>query len=239
MFIENVRSYCSLSDRSDSKETALGIRSIINNEQQKHEFQSEPIEHIRKLYPSPKNTLHNIFSFASEQLHKDELKLKPEYKQLKHGKTRLTWICTYHLKWPESKVFSCAASSKQEASYKTALQALTWLKSINKIDSQGRPLVFDHEEIKKIKHSCPELLLDKKVEKKMCEIIEKYDGNLRTCFENIRTIKEDSTEEISNENLKASQELNETIRMPLTQKFEGSDIYLRDKHVQLPILEYR
>lgn len=203
------------------------------------EKQEQKIEHIHKLYPSPRGTIHNVFSIVSDQLKKKELKLTPEFKLLKHAKNRYTWMCTYHLQWPEPKTFSSTSSSKQEAAQKASLQALTWLRLLNKIDNQGRPLIFDSEEINKLKSNCPEFVLDKVAEKKLREIIDKYELNLSSSFKKMKCVEEDALKETSKNNLKTHEELNETIRMPFHQNFEGVDVYMRDSTVQLPILKHR
>lgn len=240
LIVNVLRSYCSVN--CDSKNNVSDGKVTSNVEANGAIYsvkQAQKIEHIHKLYPTPRLTLNNMFSVVADQLHNKDLKLKPEFKLINHVKNRSSWMCTYHLQWPEPKTFSSTSSSKQEAAHKAALQAITWLKLSNKIDNQGRPLIFGREEIKKIKDPSPEFVLDKAVEEKLCDIIEKYELNLSSSFEKIKDIKCDTLEETSKSDLKRHEELNETIRMPFQQRFEGVDVYLRDSSIQLPILKQR
>lgn len=199
---------------------------------------SAPTYHgIEKLFPNPKNTLHNIYANVGEQLKNKDLRPSQEFKLLKHSKSRYTWMCNYRLKWPEEKIFTHVANTKQEASHKAAVQVLHWLKSVKKIDDKGVPFIFDEQEISKIKQSLPELKVSSNVEERLNEIVNKYEQNLSQHFYETMNqdivAKEDPKKEVS-------QEFSDILtQFTNEQNYLGLKSYLRVNPIDLPILKFR
>lgn len=232
-FNKFILAYCHTSSAKfeSNKETDQNKNSAENADS------STPAYHgIEKLFPNPKNTVHNIYANVAEQLKNKDLRPSQEFKFLKHSKKRHTWMCNYRVKWPEEKTFTHVANTKQEASYKVAVQVLHWLKNMKKIDDKGGPFIFDEQEMAKMKQSLPELKVSSNVVEKLYEIIHKYEQNLSQHFYDVlsqNTVKEDSKEEVS-------QEFSDMLtQLTKEQSYLGLKSYLRVNPIDLPILKFR
>lgn len=192
------------------------------------------IDHVINLYPTPKNTLHNIFSMVTQQLGNKNL-MTLEQKMVKKAKTNYTWSCTYHLKWPEDKSFSQTAGTKQEASRRAALHALLWLKRSKKITVDGKPIIFSRTEVASIKNVPPVYVLKSQVEDKLINIIETYETKLKEHFERITSDLSDDL--VSSE--RGLQQQFDDFKAQTYQKFEGPEFYVQKSPPKLPITKYR
>lgn len=194
-------------------------------------FNQITLERVHKLFPTPKNTLNNVFAVVSSQLKNNDLKITPSFRRLRHGKDNFSWMCSYNIKWPESKTFSHTAATKQEASRRASLLVLSWLKEQRKITEDGRPLVLDKEEVRTLRNAVFSLELSERAEEKLTEVVEKYDGFLLENFEAISSKAEETTYE--------ELQRMEGMKVPLNQRFEGANFYLKKTAVDLPINKFR
>lgn len=194
---------------------------------------SEEVEHFGKLFPTPKQTLNNIFDAVSTELQNKELKLSSTYRRVRYNKTSFNWMCTYNVKWPESKTFTQIASTKQEASRKASLLVLSWLKQLQKITHDGKPIVLGKEDIKQLRETPFVLKLNETTEAKLREVIHKYDEYLAERFE------EDLSQQSATSGISEELRKIENLRVPFQQKFEGTANYLRKTDIELPITKFQ
>lgn len=182
-------------------------------------------ETMCKQFPLPKQILNNMYDLISKDLNKPELKLRPEFKIVKQNKTN-NWLCIYELKWPEIIKFTHTSKSKQDASNKAAIAALTWLQKKGKIDKHGRPKIVDKETIKQFdKHKNPLIELTEETRATMTNILEEFSIfkphlNFSTSFDNDKVTNANSARIIK-------------------QTFIGRAKYKLEEFNKLPISAYR
>lgn len=228
------RFLCTVKQNSDIAKTSNNcILKPPDPEEQPH---IEEVEYIGKLFPTPKNTLHNIFNTVSTELQNGELKLTPSFKIVKHGKTSHSWMCTYNVKWPENKSFSQVAANKQEASKKASLLVLAWLKQLHKITHDGKPVVLDKENLKQLKEAPFTLKLSEKAEENLEKIVDEYEEFLDDHFE-VCLSKKDREKELNFESREI--EKMDNMKVPFQQTFEGVNKYIRKLQNDLPINEFK
>lgn len=228
------RVFCTAKQTTDPVKNSNNF--VFKPPEEKDEQQQQPhpedVEHVGKLFPTPKQTLNNIFDAVSAELHNKELRVTATFKRIKHNKTSYNWMCTYNVKWPESKTFTQIATTKQEASRKASLMVLSWLKQLHKITHDGKPIVLGKEDIQKLRDTPFNLKLNEMTEAKLREVVHKYDEYLAKHFEDIS--EQSATSGVSVELQKL-----ENMRIPFQQRFEGTANYLRKTNVELPITKFQ
>lgn len=228
------RVLCTVKRNTDIAKTSSNFNpKPPDSEEQPH---PEEVEYVGKLFPTPKNTLNNIFVIVSTQLQNKELKLVPSFKTVKHGKTSFSWMCTYNVKWPESKSFSQVAVTKQEASRKAALLVLSWLKQLHRITHDGKPIVLDKEEAKQLKEAPFVFKIGERTEEKLEGVVAKYEEFLGGHFDDYLSAR-DVDEDLNVES--SGIERIENMKMSFQQIYEGPDKYLRNMQVELPITDFK
>ncbi|CAH1260828.1 unnamed protein product [Diabrotica balteata] len=206
-----------------------------NKVEQIYYAEREEIKNISKLFPMPKNTLHNIFNVVADETKNDSFKLAPSFKSIPTNRASSTWICTYSLKWPVEIKFLAKDHRKKVAADKAALSALTWLRANNKITAAGSPIIYDKEEVKQLtKSSIPEIQLNKNTLEIMDNIISTYETKM-----NPFVLKsQETSSDLLPESLKIAQEheLNPNL---VKKKFLGFEKYIAKEKTTLPITPYK
>lgn len=182
------------------------------------------------IHEHPKNVLNNFYAIVSQEL---GIKF---YASPTFTKNHNDWLCTYHLKWPESLKISKRAHNKRDASHKAAVAVLEWLQSCGKINTNGQPVIYDAAEIRNIytKVNRKVLTLNQPTITKLNLIDEKYSKNF---FDYLETnIQSDVEQEKSGDltKLDSPWPLNYT-----RQRILSTKNYLVRENVELPIQEYK
>lgn len=165
--------------------------------------------------------------------------MNPHYKLLKEGK-KSTWLCTYHLYWPEEVKFLAEDNKKSVASYKAAVAALAWLRENHKITQEGLPVIYNKEEIKAVtKKSLPVLTLDKSIIDKMKNIIQLHHSEIVPHIIKNKLEKAEKGEESEGELETITELKKEKLAVARRQKYLGLDTYLAKEKVELPIARYK
>ncbi|CAH0552038.1 unnamed protein product [Brassicogethes aeneus] len=166
--------------QTEMSNKVTGRRSFSTSTEDKKPPAAEPIEvsydesdsskQTAKLFPQPKNALHNMFDILATELRQKDLKAMPKYKLIHQDKAS-HWTCLYHLKWPCEIKVTADSRTKQEASRKAAIAALTWFFANKKISSDAQPLVVDKNQIKQLhKDTLPVLKLSDGVKRHLAGI---------------------------------------------------------------------
>lgn len=229
-FTHHARTFCTATDT-----TKTASNYIVKPPDAPEQPHPEEVEYVGKLFPTPKQTLNNVLAIVSAQLKNKELYVTPNFKKVKHGKTSFSWLCTYNVKWPESKTFSQAGVSKQEASRKTSLLVLSWLKQLHRITPDGKPIVVDKEEAKQLKEAPFLLKIGEKTHEKLQGVVEKYEGFLEEHFNDCLSGRNAKTTNVET----AEIEQVENMKIPFQQRYEGPNAYLMKTDVDLPISEFK
>lgn len=163
--------------------------------------------------------------------------MSPTYRLVKDGKTS-KWICSYHVVWPEEVKFLAKDISKSEASYKAALTALNWLKTVGKITEHGTPIIYDKQQVNQItKKSIPSIVLSSKTDMNIQKLVKLYEEELLPTIlsnnqehEENNNSSESSTPMISEEN---------NFRSGKKKIFLGMRHYTSKEKIELPISKYK
>lgn len=138
---------------------------------------------VGKQFPQPKSILNNFYAMVSNEMKNADLKITTHYKPVKRNKTTPIWKCTYHVKWPEDIQFTYTASSKQEASHRVSLMALSWLKRLKKINASGQPIIDEPIDVKNLKKNHYSVLkLSVSSQQNLKDVIDIYDKDLASKF---------------------------------------------------------
>ncbi|XP_056634981.1 ATP-dependent RNA helicase DHX30-like isoform X1 [Diorhabda sublineata] len=224
---------------SDSNENVTQQSFLTNLElnkiQQIYYADTEETKQTLKMFPSPKNVLHNIFTLLVQETKNNSLHLAPSFKSLSNQRGGASWICTYNIGWPTQIKFLAKDNRKKVASDKAALAALTWLRLNNKITTNGAPIIYDKEEVKQLtKGSIPLLNLRQKTLENIDKIINVYEEKM-----NPHILKcQDSSVIQSKDVLTVAQE-HELHMKSITKKFLGFQKYIAKEKHPLPITAYK
>lgn len=178
----------------------------------------------------PKNIVNNFFMIVSQELGKD---LKP---MVTYSKNLSDWVCTYHLKWPDSVKITKRAANKKEASHKTALLVVDWLRQHNKINSNGMPILYDAKEMKNISRENARKILhfDSSTMDKLDLIYEMYKNNFLKYIASDRNCGTNLLEHQSVAQLEDAWPLAKALP-----KIMNSENYLTNEVLKLPIQNFR
>lgn len=176
-----VRTFAINADKSRNRNSIEPVKPTLETKEGIVEVNDniDSVIEISKQYPNPKNVLNNFYDNVARQLSKNDFKISSAFKLIKRTRTTNNWSCTIHVKWPEDMKFTRIATHKQEASLKATLDALLWLKQINRIDNAGQPLIYNAQETKEIKNSrIPSLKLTEDEQEGMKDLLGVYQNQL-------------------------------------------------------------
>ncbi|KAJ8935402.1 hypothetical protein NQ314_012821 [Rhamnusium bicolor] len=200
---------------------------------------NEECRQILKLYPAPKNVLHNVYDLLSSEMNKKLLKLTPNYKSVKDQKNS-KWICMYHLHWPEEIKFLAMDTKKSVASHKAALVALSWLKNNGKINNEGMPIIYEKDEIKKLsRKTFPALSLDKKTVEYMKKIIELHQTQIVPHIIKSKLEIDPNNNSLESESGLVEEPADINLKSVNRQKYIGLEQYMAKEKIKLPIAPYK
>lgn len=142
-------------------------------------------ERISLQFPDPKHVLNNYYTIVSNELKiQNPLTIQFKYSSAKKGGGgKNEWVCTYVAHWPEEIKIMSNASSKSEASRKSALKLLCSLDKIGKILKNGQPILYDGEAKNEIKNSNVTLKLNDETKIGLQQICDRYDSFMKDVVE--------------------------------------------------------
>lgn len=186
-----------------------------------------------RCHTIPKNVLHNTFDVVAQRLNNRDLRLQPTYNMIK-VKSKVSWGCTYNIKWPEPMKFVSVGQTKQEASHKAALSALDWLKKNEKITKDGYPILIEKSEMLDItKRSIPTLTLDSDTTNYLKDITNIYSNEFLPLLQ--QSIENQTKQTLEVNEINSLSDINGN----MNQKVFGVSRYLAKEKVILPISEYK
>lgn len=193
------------------------------------------VQHLLEKFPFPKNILHSYYYSLSEELKDKSLRVEPIYKCIK-TKHNSEWNCFYHLKWPENCKIQSHALTKKRASSMAALKCLQYLSENGKIASDGSPLIYTKEEVKKISlKTIPQISFDEKVITKMQNIIDIFSSNMSSVINKMDYNQhEDEHYDVVDKEIDS---INSFLSNP--PKYLGLHRYLAKEKIELPITNYK
>lgn len=148
------------------------------------------------------------------------------------------WLCTYHVKWPEDMKFLARDFTKQSASNKAALAALTWLRQNEKITDKGAPIVYDKNQIKTLtKQTIPTISLNSNTLEAMNKIVNIYQNKMLPLLEMDKEVIDDGNNEV--EDKKIVSEIDSINLNVKKQRYISLEKYLAKEKVELPISSYK
>lgn len=158
---------------------------------------------------------------------------------LTEGK-KSTWVCTYHLYWPEEIKFLAEDTKKSLASHKAAIAALLWLKNNHKITNDGLPAIYRKEEVRTITaKTLPVLSLDESTVDKIQNIVNLHRTQIVPHIIQNRLDKAEKKEESEEESQVVRPLEDVNLKTARRQKYLGLDTYLAKEKVELPIAQYK
>ncbi|XP_066150364.1 uncharacterized protein [Euwallacea fornicatus] len=193
------------------------------------------LRHVFKLFPTPKNTLHNFYSILCNELKDTSLKLEPLYKSMPKNNA-VPWTCIYNLKWPENVRVIALARTKKDASKMAAAKALEVLQKLGRLSPEGMPLIYQREDIKKLKKQKQTVVnLNTCTVKNLENIIQVFNNDMKDVVErvNYQEYLEDELEK------DALVEGSDSVRFTEKPWFLGTDLYLAREKIVLPISKYK
>ncbi|XP_077269687.1 ATP-dependent RNA helicase DHX30 [Temnothorax americanus] len=130
---------------------------------------------MERLYPDPKSSLTSIYTILSHELN-DQTVLTTKAKKVTVNRSNV-WEVTFNVKWPEVMSFKEIAKTKVLASKNAAWKCLQWLETNGKLKN-GKPIVYNDEEMKNIRLKPVELSVAPEILNDMSDLIKTYDTEI-------------------------------------------------------------
>lgn len=126
---------------------------------------------LERLYPDPISSLTSIYSIISHELN-DQTVLTSSFEDITLKKTK--WESTLNVKWPEAISFKSVGKTKRIAFKNAAFKCLQWLEMNDKLKN-GKPIIYDNEDIKNMQFKPVDLSVTSELLYKMTDLIETYE----------------------------------------------------------------
>lgn len=142
------------------------------------------IKAVAQKLSNPKNAVHNFFSALADEMKDPAMKMSPTYKATGGKAASMSWVCCYHMKWPENiKVVACEAS-KQKASLLAARKVVDLLMTTGRLSPDGTPIFYNKADVKKInKQKRTAIHLDKPSITHMQNIVNIFNADMKQVVE--------------------------------------------------------
>lgn len=126
---------------------------------------------MERSYPNPKSSLINIYTIIGHDLN-DQQVLTSNTNIITVNKSKL-WEVTVNVKWPEVMSFKEIGKTKILAFKNAAWKCLQWLEINGKLKN-GKPLIYNEEEMRDMRFKLVELNVAPEILNNMTKLIETY-----------------------------------------------------------------
>ncbi|XP_036144669.1 ATP-dependent RNA helicase DHX30 isoform X2 [Monomorium pharaonis] len=130
---------------------------------------------MERFYQDVKSSLLSIYAIVGHELN-DKNVLTSNIKKIKKPNA---WEVTLNVKWPEDMTFKEIGKTKALAFKNTFWKCLHWLETNGKLRN-GKPIIYDVKEIKKMRIQPVELNVVPEMLSSMANLIETYDTKIRS-----------------------------------------------------------
>ncbi|XP_050296944.1 ATP-dependent RNA helicase DHX30-like isoform X2 [Anthonomus grandis grandis] len=228
-------SYTSRRGGLKKKKQNLEDNSIDKAELNKVSCQEENNSSKLQKFPFPKSVLNQYYQIVSEDLKNNSVKPITTYAS-NHKGQKVTWTCTYHLKWPTVAKISADHSTKKDASHTAAQKVLQLLLECGKMAPDGSPIIHTQDEIRKLqKQKRTKVELKAAEVDNMRNIINIFNDNMKHKVDSVDFVG--SLDEFSKDFITEEQDCERKYKAsPI---FLGTAKYFAREKVSLPISAYK
>lgn len=145
-------------------------------------------EKLLITFPRPKHVLNNIYQQYASHMKQDKKNATDYMNTMEQKAPNNMWKCIINVQWPEQRTFEYTSGSKADAGNMAALDILSWLQDLGKVDSSGKLTILEKRDyVHLVRKPLAEVVIRDEHLRKIDNLFEEYmevEGIIRRNEEN-------------------------------------------------------